>query len=215
MTVGAHAVYGTKFLDIDANGTRDRGEPGLDGVQIFLDANRNDVLEADDEPATFSDANGEYLLTVDFEPGTDPIAIPCGVVEVPPPWTEPSGELFRDVGFAGLEEIAIGIDFGNFAAAGACGQYGQLYAGRGRHGDDRQHAIAGGPRRRSRAMLTYTIQTNVTQGVLQLAEVGNTRGGPDLYAGSDQQRSASVTRMTATKDVSTASCLMFPMETGG
>ena len=107
------AIYGTKFLDENMDGTRDQDEPGLDGIQLFLDRNENGQWDAD-EPATFSDANGQYLLTAHFDLGTNPGAPdPVRIVEIPPPGTLPSGELFRTVSFAQLEEIATEVDFGN------------------------------------------------------------------------------------------------------
>ncbi|MAE67870.1 MAG: hypothetical protein CMJ18_26750, partial [Phycisphaeraceae bacterium] len=38
---GVPAVYGTKFDDLDQNGVQDRGEPGIENVAVFLDADGN------------------------------------------------------------------------------------------------------------------------------------------------------------------------------
>lgn len=65
------ATSGTKFNDLDGDGDRDAGEPGLAGVVInaYVDADGNDVLDADeitDPPAATdtTDAAGDYTLTV-------------------------------------------------------------------------------------------------------------------------------------------------------
>ena len=63
-TSGADAIYGTKFWDNDGDGTFDKNEPGLDGVEIFVDNNRNGSHD-EGEPSTYTDANGEYRLTVE------------------------------------------------------------------------------------------------------------------------------------------------------
>ena len=55
------AAAGTKFFDLNANGRRDQGEPGIPGFQIFADYNNNGQLDSG-EPATISDDNGRYVL---------------------------------------------------------------------------------------------------------------------------------------------------------
>jgi hypothetical protein len=55
-------IRGTKFHDLNRNGQRDAGEPGLPGWTIYLDGNRNGVHDAG-EPATTTDANGNYVFT--------------------------------------------------------------------------------------------------------------------------------------------------------
>lgn len=55
-------ITGIKFNDIDADGVRDMGEPGIGGVTIFLDANANGSLDAGEVTAA-SDANGNFTFT--------------------------------------------------------------------------------------------------------------------------------------------------------
>ena len=55
------AAQGTKFFDLDANGARDPGEPGLPGFQIYADYNGNGSLDPG-EPSTVTDEDGEYVL---------------------------------------------------------------------------------------------------------------------------------------------------------
>jgi uncharacterized repeat protein (TIGR01451 family) len=59
---------GTKFGDLDADGVRDAGEPGLSGWTFFVDYNGNSALDAG-EPSTISGADGSYLLA-GIKPGT-------------------------------------------------------------------------------------------------------------------------------------------------
>ncbi|HUT10052.1 MAG TPA: ELWxxDGT repeat protein, partial [Thermoguttaceae bacterium] len=64
---GQGTLTGVKFADVNENGLRDAGEPGLAGLSVFLDANNNGVLDAG-EASTATDADGRFLLQV--EPGT-------------------------------------------------------------------------------------------------------------------------------------------------
>jgi uncharacterized repeat protein (TIGR01451 family) len=62
-TIRAQSVLtGVKFNDANGNGVRDPGEPGIEGWQIFLDLDGDDVLDAN-ERSTFTDANGVYTFT--------------------------------------------------------------------------------------------------------------------------------------------------------
>ncbi|NES73800.1 MAG: hypothetical protein F6K24_55765 [Okeania sp. SIO2D1] len=54
-------MLGVKFNDLDADGIRDIGEPGLSNFGIYLDNNNNGFREAN-EPLTFSDINGEFVF---------------------------------------------------------------------------------------------------------------------------------------------------------
>jgi hypothetical protein len=56
------SVTGVKFHDLNFDGVRDAGEPGLEGWTIFLDVNGNRILE-EGEPRTVTDADGVYALT--------------------------------------------------------------------------------------------------------------------------------------------------------
>src|SRR5437867_2850753 len=57
-------ISGSDFSDLNANGLRDAGEPGLSGVTVFLDASNNGAFDAG-ETATTTDASGNYSF-----PGT-------------------------------------------------------------------------------------------------------------------------------------------------
>jgi hypothetical protein len=55
-------VSGTAFNDVNANNAFDTGEPALDGVQLYLDANNNGVLDAGELSTTTSDG-GKYSFS--------------------------------------------------------------------------------------------------------------------------------------------------------
>ena len=54
-------LTGTKFEDLDGDGIRDAGEGPVEGVTIFIDANKNGVLDAG-ERTTVTDADGNYTF---------------------------------------------------------------------------------------------------------------------------------------------------------
>ena len=56
-------VTGTVFLDRNADGVQDAGEPGLPGRTVYLDANGDGVLDAG-EPSAITDDSGSFRLTV-------------------------------------------------------------------------------------------------------------------------------------------------------
>jgi protocatechuate 3,4-dioxygenase beta subunit len=55
-------IHGVKFDDANGNHVRDPDERGVGGTPIFIDANRNDVLDAD-EMRTVSLPDGSYSFT--------------------------------------------------------------------------------------------------------------------------------------------------------
>lgn len=59
---------GTKFVDTNADGDRDEGEPGLAGVRIYVDVNDDGTYDAG-EPTAVTGADGSYTIT-GIEPGT-------------------------------------------------------------------------------------------------------------------------------------------------
>ena len=72
----AASIHGTKWLDANGDGARDRDEPGLPGVTIYLDLNNNSQLDRGepravtmrDDPDTDFDEAGLYWIE-DVEPG--------------------------------------------------------------------------------------------------------------------------------------------------
>jgi subtilisin family serine protease len=58
----ANSISGTIYADYDRDGTRDSGEPGLIGWQVYLDTNDNGIKDAA-EVSTFTDSAGGYQFT--------------------------------------------------------------------------------------------------------------------------------------------------------
>ena len=56
-------VSGVKFNDLDGDGVRDPGEPGLAGWTVYADLNNNRALDAG-EPSAMTGADGAYALTL-------------------------------------------------------------------------------------------------------------------------------------------------------
>jgi len=59
---------GMKFEDLNANGIKDAGEPGLEGWTIFVDYNNNGILDSA-EPSAVTSLDGSYNIT-GITPGT-------------------------------------------------------------------------------------------------------------------------------------------------
>ncbi len=102
------SISGTKWEDLNGDGIRDADEPGLAGVEIYLDTNNNGALDdnepvqitADDDPNTPDiDETGQYKFT-DLLPGTYTVreVIPEGFEQTAPvSGTTASGNGFADV----------------------------------------------------------------------------------------------------------------------
>lgn len=117
-------VAGQKWHDVDGDGVRDDNEPGLAGVVIFADYNRNGRVDADeprtrtkdDDPTTARNETGHYML-MGLRPGPNLIreVVPDGFVQTFPvsdaasPLEHPAGH------YVDLEigDIVNGLDFGN------------------------------------------------------------------------------------------------------
>ncbi|HAI63239.1 TPA: hypothetical protein DCL89_03335 [candidate division WWE3 bacterium] len=55
-------ISGQKYEDLNGNGQKDSGEPGLPDWTIFIETNGNGILDAGETSVT-TDADGNYLLT--------------------------------------------------------------------------------------------------------------------------------------------------------
>ena len=77
---GQGEVTGVKFLDENANGIRDAGEPGIEGVSVYIDRNDNGMLDSG-EISTTTDADGWFLLQV--EPGNHTVRAAVSADRVP------------------------------------------------------------------------------------------------------------------------------------
>lgn len=55
-------VHGVDFEDLDGDHVQDPGEPAVEGATVFVDLNRNDVLDAG-EPSAITKADGSYAFS--------------------------------------------------------------------------------------------------------------------------------------------------------
>jgi uncharacterized delta-60 repeat protein len=78
LPTGTGYISGTVFLDTNANGVQNAGEPGLDGFGVYLDLNGDGTYDAGDI-RVFTNAQGQYTLG-DLAPGTYQLreSIPAG-----------------------------------------------------------------------------------------------------------------------------------------
>jgi Ca2+-binding RTX toxin-like protein/subtilisin-like proprotein convertase family protein len=105
-------IAGTKFNDLNGNGTHDAGEPGLAGWTIYLDLNANGVLDASDL-SFVTDVNGNYVFGP-LDPGSYLVA---EVAQFGWTQTFPDGDGTHTVVVTSDDTIA-GIDFGNQLGTG-------------------------------------------------------------------------------------------------
>src|SRR5262249_50661641 len=61
-TSASGTIVGRVFADLNGDGVQDCQETGLEGQTVYLDLNRNGVWD-EGEPATVTDANGDYCFT--------------------------------------------------------------------------------------------------------------------------------------------------------
>ena len=62
------SIAGVKFNDLNEDGIRSEGEPGLEGFTIYVDLNDNEVLDLD-EPSAVTGSDGTYSIE-NLVPGT-------------------------------------------------------------------------------------------------------------------------------------------------
>ena len=105
------SIGGLKFNDLNGNGVRDLGDPGLAGVTVFLDTNGNGTLDSG-ERFTTTDANGNYSFT-NVGPGTFRVreVQPVGSTQTtvnPADITASSGSNISGVLFGNFQLVSIG-----------------------------------------------------------------------------------------------------------
>jgi hypothetical protein len=101
-----------KFEDLNANGVKDAGEPGLAGWTIYVDYNNNGVLDAG-EPSAVTGAGGTYTIT-GTNPGTWKTreVVQAGWTNSFPATSDAFGRYHEDTFTSG--EAETGNDFGNW-----------------------------------------------------------------------------------------------------
>jgi len=102
-------IYGYKWRDLNGNGIRDPGEPGIAGVTITLNNGAaGSTVTMPDDPNTKEDETGKYCFMM-LAPGTYLIreVLPAGYQQ-----TFPSGNAGHTVS-VGPIDIVTGKDFGN------------------------------------------------------------------------------------------------------
>jgi hypothetical protein len=108
INIAAGEIHGTKFNDLNGNGIRDGGEPGLQGWTVYLDSDRNGQLDGG-EPSTVTDLNGHYVFP-DLTEGTYTVAelVPEGWVQTLPGWV---GERLFGVQIDSTNDITLITEF--------------------------------------------------------------------------------------------------------
>jgi hypothetical protein len=132
----AGEIRGVKFNDLNGNGERDEGEPGIAGIRIYVDINQDGRLNLL-EPAGITDASGAYRI-LNVPAGTDihvrEAAQPGYIQTFPDP---ADGGAHTGVTVT-RGQITSGLDFGNIVAfdfGDAPNSYKTLLANNGpRHG---------------------------------------------------------------------------------
>lgn len=106
-------ISGSKFLDVNRNGVRDPGEPGVAGVTITRSATINDPAGANLSVVT--DAQGNFTFTnVPFGAITVSETVPPGSEQIVP---APPGTILANVNFA--QRSVTGLLFGNRPITGS------------------------------------------------------------------------------------------------
>jgi hypothetical protein len=102
-------ITGNVYNDLNHNGTRSSGEPGLAGWTVFEDLNNNGVFDPG-EPSGVTDASGNYTIT-DVLPGPVSLreVVQSGYARSLP--NVPGVYSFT----AGMRKTYPGMDFGNYA----------------------------------------------------------------------------------------------------
>lgn len=106
------SISGAKFNDLDGDGVRDAGEPGIAGVTITRTSSINDPVDTNLSVVTDSEGNFTFAA-VPFGTFTLTETVPAGFVQTAPP---PPGTLTATIHFA--QRTSSGHLFGNRAVAG-------------------------------------------------------------------------------------------------
>ena len=101
----ASEIHGVKFEDLNGNHVRDAGEPGVAGVTIFIDLNRDNIFDEAFEPWTLTGVDGSYeFLDLDVGGYIVREVVPEGWVQTFPQTGSPDGILWPQ----GVSNPAVG-----------------------------------------------------------------------------------------------------------
>jgi autotransporter-associated beta strand protein len=119
-------ITGTVFNDLNGNGIRDVGEPGIPNVVVHLDKNNDGTIDQ----TAITNANGFYSF-INLDPGTYAIrqVVPPGFVQTtadPPPLTPTSAAVISNVNF-GNQQIFNEIRLFAVGAGEGGGPHVQVY----------------------------------------------------------------------------------------
>ncbi|MAE65314.1 MAG: hypothetical protein CMJ18_13665 [Phycisphaeraceae bacterium] len=140
------SIHGLKFEDVNANGERDANEPGLAGVTVYLDLNRNGALDDGEpsaetmgpDPAGAFERVGHYWI--DGLPAGDYIVrevVPDGFVQTFP-LSDAASPLETGAHFVilGPGDVVDGVNFGNHEIEPPTGSiHGLKWADRNANGE--------------------------------------------------------------------------------
>jgi uncharacterized repeat protein (TIGR01451 family) len=98
-------ITGLKFHDLNGDGDQDAGEPGLGGINIYLDTLPNGVFDYG-EPSQITDSNGQYSFSVTA--GT------YQVRETLPPGWFPTTPMPAPITITASGQVAVADSIGNF-----------------------------------------------------------------------------------------------------
>jgi|GEM_PF-7011716 len=112
------SISGQAFIDMNGNGSRDAGDPNLQGRTVFLDTNSSGAFD-NGEPFTATDAQGNYSFT-NLGPGTYKvrIVVPAGSLQT----TGNPADITAVSGTNVDGNINSGLNFGNFQRISISGQ---------------------------------------------------------------------------------------------
>lgn len=176
---GHGELVGEKYLDVNANGTRDDGETGIADAIVYIDANNNNVRDAD-ELFVRTDSNGNFRLAV--APGTYSVLSETGVGDQTQPATGYSATV-------AIGRDTIGLAFGETPIARPTGVDLLASSDRGAAADDNLTNLnnsAGNP-----------LQFEVS-GVIAGAEVFLFAGGVNVGSATASSDTVTITTTEAT-----------------
>lgn len=103
-------LRGVRYHDRDGDGVRDAGDPGLPGLVVYLDDNRNGIRDAN-ETFVITDDNGNFIFR-DRPPGRHIVATESqsGWKRTAPSWLIPADEPRLSAAPNPVDQVAVDVD---------------------------------------------------------------------------------------------------------